>query len=211
MDHVDDYCERLEPGLWAEPLNAVSNAAFLVAAAWLWWRYRPEPPSLRALPVLLALVGLGSLSFHTFANSLTSWFDVMFIAVYVLWYLTVFAHYCLHIPWKRARHAIPLFVVFTAVTAPLGELVPGGSGIYLAPFVALLACAAVMAARRLPWRDLGLAAGVFAVSVTLRTLDEPLCGVWPTGTHYFWHTLNAVVLFLVARQVIRSQRAAARP
>ena len=29
------YCERLGPGLWAEPLNAVSNAAFFIAAALL--------------------------------------------------------------------------------------------------------------------------------------------------------------------------------
>jgi hypothetical protein len=33
---VDIYCERLGPGLWAEPLNAVTNVAFFVAA-WLAW------------------------------------------------------------------------------------------------------------------------------------------------------------------------------
>jgi len=30
---MDGYCERVGPGLWAEPLNAVSNAAFLIGAA----------------------------------------------------------------------------------------------------------------------------------------------------------------------------------
>ena len=211
MEHVDAYCERLGPGPWAEPLNALSNAAFLVAAAWLWWRYRPGPASLRALPVLLALVGLGSLSFHTLANTLTNWFDVGFIAVYVVWYLAVFTRHHLGVPWSRAWWAIPLFLVLAVVTAPLGALVPGGSGTYLAPFTALVVITAVAVARRRPWHDLAAAAGVFAVSVTLRTLDEPLCAAWPTGTHYTWHALNAVVLYLVARQVIRSRRAADRP
>ena len=30
---VDHYCERIGAGLWSEPLNAVSNGAFLIAAA----------------------------------------------------------------------------------------------------------------------------------------------------------------------------------
>ena len=34
MAPLDGYCERLGPGLWAEPLNFLSNAAFLVAAIW---------------------------------------------------------------------------------------------------------------------------------------------------------------------------------
>ncbi|WP_158842718.1 hypothetical protein [Saccharothrix deserti] len=210
MDHVDAYCERLAPGLWAEPLNAVSNAAFLIAAALLWWRHRPRPKSLRALPVLLALVGLGSLSFHTVADTLTNWFDVGFIAVYVIWYLIVFAHYYLNARWVLAWLAAPAFVVLAVATGPLTSVVPGGSGIYLAPFLSLLIIAVIAWARGLPWHDLARAAGVFVVSVTLRTLDQPLCGAWPSGTHYFWHLFNAVVLFLVARQVIRFQQAADR-
>ena len=40
--HLDLYCERLGPGFWAEPLNAVSNAAFILAAAYgfVLWRRR---------------------------------------------------------------------------------------------------------------------------------------------------------------------------
>ncbi len=30
--YVDNCCERLLPGFWGEPLNAVSNAAFVLAA-----------------------------------------------------------------------------------------------------------------------------------------------------------------------------------
>ena len=29
---IDGYCERLDTGFWAEPVNAASNLAFVVAA-----------------------------------------------------------------------------------------------------------------------------------------------------------------------------------
>ena len=68
---VDLYCERLGPGLFAEPLNALSNLAFLGASAWL-LLLRPGADSSpwygRVLAVLLFLIGLASLSFHLFAT-----------------------------------------------------------------------------------------------------------------------------------------------
>jgi hypothetical protein len=41
------------------------------------------------------------------------------------------------------------------------------------------------------------------VSLTLRTLDEPLCASLPIGTHYFWHVFNAVALYLVSLAAVR--------
>jgi hypothetical protein len=37
---VDIYCERIDPGFWAEPVNALTNLAFLLAAAFVWPRVR---------------------------------------------------------------------------------------------------------------------------------------------------------------------------
>ncbi|XVV05853.1 hypothetical protein ACQPW3_10860 [Actinosynnema sp. CA-248983] len=200
---MDVYCERVSAEFWAEPLNAVSNLAFLVGAVLLWARHRPRPRSLRALPVLLASVGLGSLAFHTFATPFTSTLDVAFIAVYVLWYLVCFAHWFLGVRWGWAWLAVPAFVVLAVAASPVAGVLPRGSGVYVAPWLALVVVTVLAAVRGQRWRELAVAAGVFVVSLTLRTLDEPLCGVWPSGTHYGWHVLNAVVLYLVAVGAIR--------
>ena len=63
---VDGYCERTGAGLWAEPVNAVTNLAFLVARACL-ARTRGQPLA-RALAAVLALIGIGSFLFHTAAQ-----------------------------------------------------------------------------------------------------------------------------------------------
>ena len=39
---VDNYCERIDPGFWAEPLNALSNTAFILAAAYGFYLWRRE-------------------------------------------------------------------------------------------------------------------------------------------------------------------------
>ena len=44
---------------------------------------------------------------------------------------------------------------------------------------------------------LGIAFAVLLASLTLRTLDLPLCAEWQSGTHFLWHTLNALALLLV--------------
>ena len=63
-DMMDAYCERVGPGLLAEPLNAVSNISFLLAA-WAAWvlanRTGTLSAGVRALIALAALVGIGSI------------------------------------------------------------------------------------------------------------------------------------------------------
>jgi hypothetical protein len=62
-----------------------------------------------------------------------------------------------------------------------------------------------------------LTAGVaFAVALVFRMLDQPLCGTWPAGTHFLWHTFNglSVGLALLAAERVgpatKATRARAR-
>ena len=48
------------------------------------------------------------------------------------------------------------------------------------------------------------AAGIFAVSLVLRTVDDVVCTAVPVGTHFLWHVLNAVVLLILMRAAIAS-------
>jgi hypothetical protein len=193
---VDIYCERTGPGLGAEPLNALTNAAFMLAAADILHRLGPRAPAdLRLLTGLMALVGVGSFVFHTVAERWASVLDVVFIALFVL----MFIHRALvrlH-GWTGGRAALALLATL-ALSAALASLLRApalnGSALYLGPWAALIALALscpVPAAAR--W--LRRAALLFLPSIMLRSVDLALCEVLPLGTHFAWHLINAAVLW----------------
>ena len=205
---MDGYCERLGPGLWAEPLNAVSNLAFLVAAIAVWAAGRRASP--RVLAVLIGLIFLGSTAFHTTATPWGAAADSGFILLFLLYYVALFAHDFAGVPPRSAWLAAPAFVVFTVLVAmAAGAAGFGGPGMYLS---ALLVLAGIAVWWRGPERWLFAAAGVvFTVSLTFRTLDEPLCDALPIGTHFAWHVLNAVTLYLVSLAAARRKAPAREP
>lgn len=199
------YCERLGPGLLAEPLNAVSNLAFFYAAWRLWGESRRGPAQaavpLRWLAGTIALVGAGSLAFHTFATAWGRILDLAFIGVFNLLYLAFFLKVVARWPSVRVALAVLAFLAVDrgAALAGMGTLL-NGSGTYLPAIATLLALAgyALKAAPRAGQMMAG-AAGVFLVSLTARTVDQAACGGWPWGTHFLWHLLNAWVLYRLSR------------
>ncbi|MEG4642824.1 ceramidase domain-containing protein [Paracoccus sp. APAP_BH8] len=198
LSPVDAYCERTGPDYWSEPINALTNLAFLIAALVLWPRLRgPEMAMGRALAAMLFVIGIGSWLFHTHANRLTGLMDVLPILGFILLY--VFAatrDYFGARPWIAALVTAG-FVPYAAATVPLFAMIPGlGSSAGYAPVPLLILIYAVLLRRRLPEtaRGLAIGAGILIVSLSFRTLDQPLCGALPFGTHFLWHVLNAVML-----------------
>ncbi|GGF58715.1 Ceramidase [Mameliella alba] len=191
---VDGYCERLGSEFWAEPVNAVTNAAFVLAALVMWRRTFGLG---RVLCAILAAIGIGSFLFHTFAQPWAGLADVLPILVYVL----VYIYGANRDFWGLGRWAslalTALFIPYAAVTAPLFGMIPGlgGTSSY-APVPLLIAIYAALLRNRAPGTARGLAIGVaiLLASMLARTLDEPLCNVIPLGTHFLWHVLNAVML-----------------
>ncbi len=203
---VDLYCERLGPGLTAEPLNALSNLAFLLAAAWLLLHPRGgTPPYARALAWMIALIGLCSLSFHVFANTGTQILDVLSIALYIHFFIACYFHHFLGWRWVYAVLPMLLFLALNqalALRVPAGAL--NGSAGYLPPLAALLAMAlTLLALNRAGWKPLAAATAVFTLSLYLRTMDLAWCSRLPIGTHWLWHGLNALTLTLVTLSLDR--------
>ncbi|GAB4352818.1 MAG: ceramidase domain-containing protein [Kiloniellaceae bacterium] len=205
---IDIYCERLGPGLWAEPLNAVSNLAFIVAGLLLVAALRRadavvrRDPAIVALTVLLFAIGIGSALFHTFAVVWAALADVIPIALFILLYMYLAL---------RRLVALPLWGCALGLAAVLALTVgmPLAFGFSVSTYGVALAAMLIVGgflhvARRHPAGPRILAAaGLFAVSLALRTADEPLCAALPIGTHYFWHLFNAMVLYSLVRTMMR--------
>jgi hypothetical protein len=80
-----------------------------------------------------------------------------------------------------------------------------GSLVYLPALVAMAVVGGLMAERKHPAAPYILwAAAIFAISVTFRSIDLALCDAYEfqgrnIGTHFIWHLLNGLALFLLLR------------
>ncbi|TNF59763.1 MAG: hypothetical protein EP307_09735 [Rhodobacteraceae bacterium] len=193
---IDAYCERLDAGYWAEPVNAVTNAAFLLAAL-VMWRRTAGLALARALSLVLGAIGLGSFLFHTHAQVWSAIADVLPIAAFILLYIFAINRDVWGMPSVWALGGTALFLPYAALTAPLWQGVPvfGVSAGYM-PVPALIALYALALWRRAPALARGflLGAGILMLSLLARSLDETACARLPLGTHFLWHILNALML-----------------
>lgn len=202
---IDLYCERTDASFWAEPANALTNAAFLIAAAaasLLWRRAGGRDWPALALIVVVVAVGLGSFTFHTVATRGAMLADVIPIAIFIYGYLLLALRRFLHL---SAGAAIAMVVGYAAGAQALSWLAPpralNGSIGYLPALVAMVAMARVTHGRAR--RGLELAVMIFTMSLALRTIDLAACETFPVGTHFLWHLLNAAVLYVLLRTAIR--------
>jgi hypothetical protein len=214
QEPVLDYCERLDGRFWAEPLNAASNAAFLVAAAAAYDLLRRrggnDVPAL-ALVAVTAAVGVGSFAFHTVATRGAMLLDVIPIAIFIYGYFLLALRRFFGL---GALPAVGSTLLFGAAGYFIEASFHGlnGSIGYLPALAALLGFAGLLwagvgpelpaQARRGAARGLAAAAATFVLSLTLRTVDRDICPAVPFGTHFLWHTLNACVLWLLMRTAI---------
>jgi Ceramidase len=207
------YCERLGPGLWAEPLNAVSNAAFFIAAAsaFLLWRRAGgrDTPALLLILVTVA-IAIGSTIFHTVATRGAILLDIIPIAIFLAGYLVLV--------WRRYLKfgmvsAITALAIFEVISFTLPSVTPPGllnrSVPYLPALLMLIVVAAMVQGKtRANSREaatshwLWIAAGLFTASFFLRSIDIAVCRFFPFGTHFIWHCLNATVLYVLLRAAI---------
>ncbi|MEX0969653.1 MAG: ceramidase domain-containing protein [Paracoccaceae bacterium] len=211
LEHVDNYCERLGPGLLAEPINLFTNFAFLLAAVLVWPRTKQDAMA-RALAIILFAIGLGSLAFHGFAQRWAALADVLPIMTFILVYIYAATTRFLNQPlWVGVLIAVGFLpasgVLGYGISALFGPL--NGSVGYMPVVVIILAYAAILRnSAPATARGLALGAGVLAVSLTFRTLDEPLCEIAPFGVHFLWHILNAIMLGWMILVLVRHPRLA---
>ena len=209
MSHFLDVCEELlglyrerafSPEFWAEPLNALTNASFLIAAVFAWdlaGRRRATTRTTIALLSLAGLIGFGSFLFHTVPNHFTMWLDIVPIALFQILFLWLVSNEMIALS-RLASVAIVVGVVGSSFALfPLHEPL-NGSLFYLPSLLAMLTIGVVWAKKssREPYLRVG-AACCFLLAVTARSLDHEV--LWRFGTHFLWHVLNGVVVYMALR------------
>jgi hypothetical protein len=224
---IDVYCERTDFTFWSEPINAITNIAFIIAGLLAVKLCIPRaggdlsaqnpqtdanrPPFSRgildyyaiAMIALLFAIGIGSFLFHTFATRWAGMADVIPMGLIILTF---------HIAnMNRIAGWHPVLAVLSFATYPaLGWLVyqlpldfMGSTKSYLPILPMLLVYynfhvrAGNAYAKYLIWAFL-----TFAMSMSTRIMDDHICDIFPYGIHWAWHILNALTLYLAFRAYI---------
>jgi len=200
---VDLYCERVGPGLWAEPVNALTNLAYL-AAAWAVWRTdgRSSRGLRRWLSAVLVAIAAGSALFHTVATPWARLFDETPILLFQLTFLWAYGTRVMGLARSTTTGVLGAFVMATVAARQLPHLL-NGSLAYGPAF--LLASGLGVYHYRTRTHDrstLLIAVGLFAAAVVFRSVDNAVCQSVPIGTHFLWHLLTAVTLYLFSRGLV---------
>lgn len=225
-----NYCERaLDSSFWAEPFNAASNAAFILAAgtAAITARQQSRPMAIEwMLITLVALIGVGSFLFHTLATRWAAVADAapigIFMVVYIIFamrrfltapWVIVFAGVALFLFSFRAMSAATCDMSWMPVTAAAGRGCLNGSLAYGPALVAITVLStAIMIIRHPATKWIAAATAALAVSLVFRAIDFEVCSATeifghPRGTHPLWHLTNAFVLYFLLRAAILPPKA----
>lgn len=208
-NYIDIYCERLEPGLWSEPLNLFTNIAFFLAGffALSFAKSRGQiSQDVRILVLLLFAIGLGSTMFHMLATKTAMKSDVIPILLYQITFIVFYASNIMN---KTVVQTCIIFVVFIGASAAFDQIpsdILNGSASYL-PSLFFLSGFSIWHKKNIHEEKqiLEIAALTFVLSLTLRSLDMALCSTFPVGTHFLWHVLNGLVLYLTTRAYIQAK------
>ena len=201
---IDIYCERLGPGLIAEPLNAFSNIAFMVAAgfAWRYGRYhKTNTLGSYWLIVLLFLIGIGSGLFHTFANGWSREADKLPILIFQLSYVIIYAYHMgegrLRYPWVGSLGLVLAYLLVRFLFRQLPQDWLNGSIIYFPALIFALGIAfyhykSVRSRRFILFQ----AGGCFVMAIIFRSIDMSICSAILVGSHFLWHMITSLALYL---------------
>lgn len=200
------YCERAgEAGFLAEPVNLVTNLAFFAAAFLAACSFRAEGLDLRrhtdiALLIAFAFViATGSTLWHSLATRWAELLDVIPIMLFILLCLPVMLVRVCGFSLRGACAGLALFLathLVVVMTVPVETW--NGSAYYLPVWLAVALVAAGLVRWRHPFaRRAVLAAFLLALALLFRGIDLAVCETLSVGTHFLWHLLNAVVLWLL--------------
>jgi hypothetical protein len=215
---ITHYCERVGDGFWAEPVNAFTNLAFIVAAVLLVPALRRVGVAARSiwdlwsLTLLIAVIGVGSFLWHTLATPWSELADVIPILLFISLFILSFLVRIAGLAWLGV---LAWFTLYHAVNVGLQSTVPAdflnGSVFYLPTWASLwimVGYCRLTGNEAAGWL-LG-AALMFTLSLLLRTLDNALCADWPLGTHFGWHLFNGATLYLTVRGLLTNAALANR-
>jgi hypothetical protein len=212
--NIDIYCERLDASFWAEPVNAISNLSIFLAGCIGLYLIKQIPSGQMKrhtfmCSLMAVLTGLGSFTFHTFANSLTMWMDIIPITFFQIFIINFYLQFMFKKSVKFRAVFLTLFVCGSIglIFKPF-SLYLNGSLTYFPSFITLGVFGFLLNRmnQMLVSKYTLMGTVIFVISLNARSFDMAVCPSFPLGTHFIWHSLNGGLILSLLLAVITFSR-----
>jgi hypothetical protein len=218
LTHWYGICERSGMGIWDEPLNVISSVAFMLVAVSIYRHYHRHEDlqekwiwDVHALTFLTFMIGVNSIIFHMIPNPTTELLDTVTIVLFIMLY---FWSVLFRIGRTSFFSALICFVAFVGFSHILVHQFPramNDSIGYLSSMIALIMIAVHLHLRARPSSShFMLAALIGVISLFCRVIDREICDEISIGSHFMWHILNAMLLYILLKQLVRNVNRVAR-
>ena len=199
---MSTYCESGVGLFYTQPVNTISNIALLIAA---YFAYRlikikyVNNKTIKILPFILAVTGIGSILWHGMPNLLTGFADTLPLSALVL----VSFFFLLDKLLRKRELVWKILLAFILVEIPfIFHILPSLNG--FVPYLIVLVFGVFLSyglvkKYKILTLHLVTIVALFAIAFFFRTIDHTVCPVFSTGTHFIWHILNALVFYLLIR------------
>lgn len=172
---------------------------FILAAGLCGWRHAVRNGVLTVgtglmLTTIIA-IGLGSIVFHIYPVRLTLVMDVAPITLFQFIFLWLYLKKAFSASFTTSAVICAVVALLIVFSYRFLDYINASSP-YLPALVVLSAMVIWFRHTKGKW-DLTVVAALllFSVALIFRTIDNALC-VYGVGTHFIWHTLNGIVLYL---------------
>jgi len=213
---VNIHCERTSLAAFDEPVNIISNVSFILAAFLAWRlfvkllradgsisRHTPKYADIRVQILMVFLIGVGSFLFHSYATMWGALLDIFPIFCYMCLFVYSFLK---RITLTSQYNMVLVFVGFVALNLGFKfvlPVAPDGNVSYLPLIIFFLGLIIYLYITNNPSLENMLYGFILAlISFVFRKVDMDVCEYFPIGTHFLWHTLNGVLLYILLRELI---------
>lgn len=203
---MSTYCESGIGLFDTQAINTISNIVIIISAYFSYRLvriHRIENLTIRILPLIVLLIGIGSMLWHGTPNLLTSWADTLPISVFVL----VSFFFLLGKFLSNRNFVWGTLFVFILIEFPfIFGILPSFNGFIpysIALIFGLFIFLGLAKRYKIFIPQLALIIPLFISSFFFRTIDLTICSTFPVGTHFIWHILNASVFYLFIRLFVK--------
>lgn len=202
------YCERGDSlEFFAEPLNAISNLAFIFAGFGIYRlliKNRIQQIEYKIVLILILLVGFGSFLWHATRNSFTLLLDIVptaltFTLITYIFLSKLMQNRLLALLIAMLLLPVRFFISSFAPTDIISSLIR--NSIIFTTFLVLIVWS-FKKHGRIAFEGLSVLV-IYLLAISTRGIDLQVCPTFNIGTHFLWHIFNALAAYLALRFLIK--------